>query len=117
MRNKRPAKKHIPVDKSKLKHGMPERINDPPYRADFNGKECAICESTETTVGGHSRHGLKGGMGLKPSDTLIMPLCDPHHKEEAKDQVAFWWKYKRWTIDEAQEEARQRYRDYLERMK
>lgn len=39
----------------------------------------------------HIRHGLAGGMGLKPCDSLTVPLCpDCHNEQHRKGEVWFW---------------------------
>lgn len=97
------------IDTSMLPFGKKKRIRDSDYRKSFNGQRCIVCGKTETTIGAHVRHGLTGGTGLKPSDTLIMPLCAYHHSEESKDQVKFWMKHRGWSIDQVKEIARERY--------
>jgi len=97
------------MDTSMLPFGKIKRLIDKLWRKDHKGKPCEVCQTTETTVGAHIRHGSSGGMGLKPPDDLIMPLCRKHHAEEGDNQVAFWMKYKGWSIDQVKEIARSRY--------
>ena len=116
MRNKRLKKKGPRIDKSKLEYGMDVKIEDVKYRNSYHGAKCLICQTTESTVGAHIRQGYCG-IG-KPSDDLTLPLCFKHHaKQHEIGEEAFWMEYMGESVEQAKEAARQRYRDYLERMK
>ena len=124
MKNKKPKKKHLPIDKSKLEFGMPVKIEDSKYRASFLFNKCLICGDIQSTVGAHIRTGYFG-IG-KPSDDLLHPLCYYHHNTEQHEgkhgeerkmgEAAFYKKYMGWTIDQAKDAARQRYKDWRHRM-
>lgn len=51
---------------------------------------CEVCGREGTTVGAHQRLGGEGGMGMKPSDDLTIPLCQVHHDAEHRGWRTFW---------------------------
>lgn len=60
---------------------MSEYLRDPDYLASMEGAQCASCWiQDETVVGHHNRHGRNWGMGIKPPDDLVMPLCSKCHE-------------------------------------
>lgn len=51
---------------------------------------CLICGFTPCDPA-HIRHGLGGGMAMKPGDNLVVPLCNNHHQEQHRvGEVRFW---------------------------
>lgn len=98
MRRKRLKKSHTPVDKSKLKFGLPEKIDDPEYLASYNGSACVASDNGidlcgSPAVGCHIRayeNGKTCGGGEKPNDDLTESLCASHHTEQAQDEKWFW---------------------------
>jgi hypothetical protein len=67
-------------------------IRDDAYRRSFKGRSCEACGRwDETIVGAHVRVGHEGGVGLKPSDDLIIALCYQCHSEQEANPGARWW--------------------------
>ena len=61
---------------------------------------CIICDRPAPSEAAHFRLGLGGGVAMKPSDDLTIPLCHAHHDEQHKcksGELGFWRKYL--TID------------------
>lgn len=111
MRKARLKKSHTPVDKSALAFGLPFKVESVKYRNSFHGSKCLVCGGTETTVGAHIRAGYFG-IG-KPSDDLTLPLCFTHHAEQHKvGEKPFWKAQMGWTIPQAKDAARQRFRGW-----
>lgn len=70
----------------------PERIKDKKYRKSFAGAMCWNCGRADgTVVGAHIRWGQEGGIGLKPSDDLIVPLCFVCHRDQEASPGPEWW--------------------------
>lgn len=91
MRRTRLKKKHVPIDKSQLAIGTPERVKDRKFLDEYKGKVCEVCGSVGTTIPAHVRAGHEGGMGLKPSDELTVGLCHPCHMKQEANPGLFWW--------------------------
>lgn len=53
----------------------------------------------------HIRTGTDGGMGKKPSDCWVVPLCSWHHKSQHSVGENSFWKSHGFTIDQAKAEA------------
>lgn len=52
--------------------------------------ECVKCASPHVEAA-HLRMGTDGGMGMKPSDRWVLPLCSAHHRQQhAMGEPAFW---------------------------
>ena len=68
-----------------------ERVRDRAYLDSFQGAACWNCGGTGTTVGAHIRWGQEGGVGLKPSDDLTVPLCFSCHASQEKSPGSEWW--------------------------
>ena len=100
------------IDTSELPHGKTVKIRDRAYLDSFKGRPCMICGATDTTVAAHIRKGGDGGMGLKPSDNLVMPLCYAHHMEQSRAEESFWRKYCGWRIERARAEAMELYEEW-----
>lgn len=54
------------------------------------------------TQAAHIRHGQAGGMGLKPCDSLIVPLSVEEHAKQHRISEARYWGHK---LDAAKELA------------
>lgn len=110
MRFRKPKKSHVPVDKSALAFGLPFRIKDDKYRQSFKSAGCFSCGLIgDSTVGAHIRHGLAGGMGLKPCDSLILALCSDCHTEQHEDGECQFWADRGYTMGRIKKIAKQRY--------
>lgn len=67
-------------------------LRDPAYRKSFRGAACWNCgEADETVVGAHIRWGHEAGVGLKPSDDLIVALCFKCHAEQEANPGPEYW--------------------------
>lgn len=56
---------------------------------------CCVCLRMDTVQACHIRKGLpnhlKGGMGMKPPDCVVIPMCHEHHSlNHAKGDLTFW---------------------------
>lgn len=52
---------------------------------------CCKCGSDRDAQAAHVRIGGDGGMGLKPSDGRVVPLCHPCHVEQHRvGERTFW---------------------------
>lgn len=64
------------------------------------GFECCIAGREGHECGGkieaaHVRNGTDGGMGVKPSDSYAVPLCNEHHRlQHVWGETTFWATYK-----------------------
>lgn len=67
---------------------------------------CAMCGSPTNVAAAHVRKGGDGGMGMKPSDWLCVPLCDGpqanihgqlgcHNRQHAVGEDTFWEEYEK----------------------
>ena len=66
-------------------------LRDRKYLDSFRGAACWACGAQDgTVVAAHIRHGMAGGMGLKPDDSLTHPLCGKCHAEQGKGEFEFW---------------------------
>ena len=72
-------------------------LRDPAYRKSFKtGHLCWNCgDDGNTIVGAHIRWGGEGGVGMKPDDSLLVPLCFTCHLGIPDGQEANpgpeWW--------------------------
>lgn len=78
------------IDKSQLMFGVPNRVRDRKYLSSIHGEACWSC-GKEESVGAHIRAGCEGGVGLKPSDDLVIPLCHYCHMDQESNPGAEWW--------------------------
>lgn len=87
------------------------RIRDPGYLAHVRTTRCMVPDCTSSVSdAAHLRGGQTGGMGLKPSDDLVLPLCRAHHQEQhGWPQGEINWWYERFI----KETAQKRYRHWL----
>lgn len=52
---------------------------------------CCVCLRTDTVQAAHIRKGTDGGIGLKPSDCYVVPLCyECHSRQHSKGEITFW---------------------------
>lgn len=109
LRRKKRRKSYEPIDKSKLEFGTEPRVEDKPYLRSFNGRPCEVCGSTETTVACHIRALSNGGMGLKPSDDLVLALCYLHHQEQAQNEPRFYRRHFNMSVRETHAFSRRNY--------
>lgn len=92
-------------------------IRDRAYLDSFNGIACIVCGDTRTTVGAHIRWGLAGGMGMKPGDNRVLPLCFYHHDLQGRiGEPKFWREHAPvWLLMEGVSTAAQRmYQEWLD---
>lgn len=82
------------IDKSVLTHGTPPRVEDEAYRRTAPQHACEAClcpGATGRVVGAHVRTGNEGGAGFKPSDDLLVWLCDVCHADQESKPGPWWW--------------------------
>src|SRR5215469_15398255 len=62
------------------------------HRIFIRSLPCAVCDHPGPCEAAHVRAGTNsGGMGLKPEDRFLVPLCHEHHVEQhAKGEKSFW---------------------------
>jgi hypothetical protein len=77
------------IDKSKLALSVPMRIRSEAHRRFVASLLCCGCGAQPPTQAAHLRSGGAGGTGLKPCDSLTLPLCAAchsrqHHTSEAE---------------------------------
>ena len=66
-------------------------LRDRKYLDSYRDAACYACGAHDgTVVGAHIRHGHGGGIGLKPDDFYVMPLCYACHAEQGQSEAAFW---------------------------
>lgn len=52
---------------------------------------CCVCLRMDTVQAAHIRKNTDGGMGLKPSDRYVTPLCyECHSRQHSRGEVTFW---------------------------
>jgi len=67
-------------------------LRDKDYRRSFKGEMCWNCgRMDDTVVGAHIRWGHEAGIGQKPNDDLIVPLCAACHREQESQPGPAWW--------------------------
>ncbi len=52
--------------------------------------ECAMCDSFYVEAA-HLRMRTNGGMGMKPSDSCVIPLCTAHHRMQHHIGEELFW--------------------------
>ena len=72
-----------------------KRWRSRPYLKYVAEKGCMVCR--RPAVAHHWRKGTDGGIGLKPSDFYVIPLCYICHDELHRFGVKSWM-WKRWLI-------------------
>ena len=67
-------------------------IKDKAYRKSFKDEPCWSCGVNDgTVVGAHIRWNEHSGMGRKPSDDLIVPLCFRCHADQEDCPGPEYW--------------------------
>ena len=89
----------IPKRKKPQKLGVREtpQIRCSGHRRWIRGFECTVVSQTcEGKIeAAHVRTGTDGGMGLKPGDNWVIPLCARHHNlQHAMGEMTFEQRYK-----------------------
>lgn len=84
------------IDKSVLAIGTRPKVEDEAYRRSFRDRTCIASYNGVdlcglAAIGAHVRTGEYAGIGTKPSDDLICPLCDTHHREQESQPGPEWW--------------------------
>lgn len=96
---------NIPARKKRERLGI--RDDDGPIRSPSHlkwvrGHECVLkakkfdvhgypmnCDGK--TEAAHIRNGTDGGVGLKPGDNFVVPLCESHHAAQHRmGEITFW---------------------------
>ena len=94
------------------------RMKDPTYLKSFDGEACIACGARDgTVVGAHIRFQSGSGMGAKPDDSLVLPLCYRCHVTQHEvGEFEFWKDTTRlnsWLLmDAIKALARERYRKW-----
>jgi hypothetical protein len=69
---------------------------NPPHRSEshldhIRSLPCVLCNAPPPSEAAHFRLGLGGGMGIKPSDEMTLPMCHAHHaKQHQMGEHLFW---------------------------
>lgn len=88
---------HLPQRRKRTRSGI--RDNDGPIRCPghlqlVRGLTCAACTLSECAGRievAHVRIGTDGGMGQRPGDNWVVPLCSLHHEMQHRlGEVTFW---------------------------
>lgn len=67
-----------------------EKIRSEPHRRFVAGLVCCACGAAGCQAA-HIRHNTGGGMGLKPSDVWVVPLCPRcHGVQHNAAELKFW---------------------------
>mgnify|MGYP003627783575 FL=1 len=65
-------------------------IRDKNYLKFIRGLECVVCGNPHVEAA-HLRMNTDGGMGMKPSDCWVLPLCSAHHRlQHHIGEEKFW---------------------------
>lgn len=73
------------------------RIEDPAYLAYVRTLPCRICRHPGPSDPAHLRTGARQydkphtGMGEKPPDCWVLPLCRTHHEDQHRGNELAWW--------------------------
>lgn len=73
------------------------REEDPAYLAHVRTLPCLICRRPGPSDPAHLRTGARQygkpptGMGEKPSDCWVLPLCRTHHDDQHRNNELAWW--------------------------
>lgn len=69
-------------------------VRDKKYRQWISEQPCVACGRIATddmpNIPAHQRDIGDGGMGLKPGDNWLLPLCNDCHHEEHRGNKSFW---------------------------
>lgn len=76
------------------------RVEDPAWLAIVRKMPCLVCCRPGPSDPAHLRAGARQygkpptGMGEKPDDCWVLPLCRTHHAEQHRgNELAFWLRY------------------------
>ena len=88
-------------------------LRDRKYLNSYRDAACYACDAQDgTVVGAHIRQGFYG-LGVKPDDSLTLPLCVKCHAEQGAGEVAFWDNiYGHDGINRAKTAAQRRYHQW-----
>jgi len=91
-----------------------ERIQDKQWLAFAKEMNCMFCRvKNDTVIMHHIRAGGGGGMGMKPSDNLVVPTCFLCHSEiERIGEIPFYKQYN-FTVPELKSIAINMYERYI----
>lgn len=73
------------------------REEDPAYLAYVRTLPCLICRRPGPSDPAHLRSAARQygkphtGMGEKPSDCWVLPLCRTHHEDQHRNNELSWW--------------------------
>lgn len=73
------------------------REEDPTYLAYVRTLPCTVCRRPGPNDPAHLRTGARRynkpptGMGEKPSDCWVLPLCRVHHDDQHRNNELAWW--------------------------
>lgn len=68
-----------------------EKIRDKEHTAFVKTLPCLKCGSNHNIDPAHVRKGTDGGMGTKPSDCYVVPLCHTDHAIQHQiGELSFW---------------------------
>ena len=86
----------IPKRRPREKMGLrePSRIECPGHRKWVRGFGCAMSiqgDCSGRIEAAHVRMGTDGGMGVKPSDCYVVPLCAYHHRRQHQIGEEIFW--------------------------
>lgn len=73
----------LPKRRKAEKHKKAPQLRSPSHLQWVRGHECAIAgrhECKGRIQAAHVRNGTDGGMGVKPSDCFVIPLCEAAHE-------------------------------------
>ena len=96
-------------------------LRDRKYLDSMRDEACYACGARDgTVVGAHIRHGFFG-IGIKPDDSLALPLCAADHEVQHRiGEISFWAHYLKMPkgfegVDAAKVRARERYLKWKEK--
>ena len=94
----------FPHKRKRQKMGVRQepRIRCPAHLAWVRGHECAVHDERVCfgkIEAAHVRMNTDGGMGVKPSDCYVVPLCARHHREQHQVGEHNFWTYFRGYVD------------------
>lgn len=74
------------------------RWRSPAHATSVRGFACAMCDSTANIEAAHVRMGSGAGMGQKPDDWRMVPLCGGlegcHAAQHRIGEETFWFEYR-----------------------
>lgn len=73
------------------------RVEDPAWLAEVRKMPCLVCRRPGPSDPAHLRTAARQygkpptGMGEKPSDCWVLPLCRTHHDDQHRNNELAWW--------------------------